>query len=830
MQVLVPALTIVKTADASGAVPGQVIGYTITVTNTGQTPYTGTAVTDSFAEMLDDAAYNGDATASAGTVSYTSPDLTWTGDLAPSAAVVIHYTVTVNSNPASGDKVVINTVTSAAVGSTCLPGTTAPACRITIAVLTPALTITTTPGAPTAIPGGTVTYTTTVADTGQTPYTGATVTASLAGILDDASYGGGATATTGSVSFTSPNLTWTGNLAPGDTATITYTVTVNNPDTGNHILATTITSATAGSNCGTGSTDPRCASSVDVVNATTLTFTQSTGANSTTAGSVVNYTITVANSGLSPYVDATFTEPLTGILDDASDPAGLTATAGTASFSSPDLTWTGTVPASGTVTITFSVTVISPDTGNHILATTITSASAGSNCASGSTDPRCASTVTVSDLVINFTADASTTTPGSVVRYTATLTNAGQTPYFGISVSTDATGISDDATGNGDQTASAGTLSIGPTGAVWTGDIPVSGTVTITSTATVNNPDTGDHVLTATAVSAAPGSNCPAGSTDPRCTPVTTVLTPALSIVKTADASSAVPGQEIGYTITVTNTGQTPYTGTAVTDSFAQMADDAVYDGGATASTGSLSYASPVLTWTGDLAPSAAVVIHYTVTVDNPDTGDKLVINTVTSAAAGLHLPARHHHPGLPHHPARADPRPDHHHHPQRAHLGPRRDSYLHHHRGRHRPDPLHRRHRRRRPDRDAGRRQRPQRPDRHHRHRQLRQPTLTWTGNLAPGDTATITYTVTVHNPETGDKILTNTVSLGRRRQQLRHRIRRPALRQHGDGGAAGHRLHRRCQHHHSRRRGALHHHADQLRADPLRRHHHEQRRQRPG
>ena len=31
------------------------------------------------------------------------------------------------------------------------------------------------------------------------------------------------------------------------------------------------------------------------------------------------------------------------------------------------------------------------------------------------------------------------------------------------------------------------------TGAVWTGDIPVGGTVTITSTATVNNPDTGDH-------------------------------------------------------------------------------------------------------------------------------------------------------------------------------------------------------------------------------------------------------------------------------------------------------------------------------------------------
>ncbi len=48
------------------------------------------------------------------------------------------------------------------------------------------------------------------------------------------------------VSFASPTLTWTGNLAPGATATITFSVTVNNPDTGDHILASTVTSATAG--------------------------------------------------------------------------------------------------------------------------------------------------------------------------------------------------------------------------------------------------------------------------------------------------------------------------------------------------------------------------------------------------------------------------------------------------------------------------------------------------------------------------------------------------------------------------------------------------------
>ncbi len=48
----------------------------------------------------------------------------------------------------------------------------------------------------------------------------------------------------------------------------------------------------------------------------------------------------------------------------------------------------------------------------------------------------------------------------------------------------------------------------------------MGGTVTISSPVTVNNPVTND-VLTATAVSAAPGNNCPAGSADPRCTAIT---------------------------------------------------------------------------------------------------------------------------------------------------------------------------------------------------------------------------------------------------------------------------------------------------------------------
>ncbi len=53
--------------------PGQAVTYTITVTDSGQTPYTGATVTDSLAGVLDDAAYNSDAAASTGTVSLRQP-------------------------------------------------------------------------------------------------------------------------------------------------------------------------------------------------------------------------------------------------------------------------------------------------------------------------------------------------------------------------------------------------------------------------------------------------------------------------------------------------------------------------------------------------------------------------------------------------------------------------------------------------------------------------------------------------------------------------------------------------------------------------------------
>src|SRR5205823_5060586 len=148
--------------------------------------YQGATVADDLTAVTDDGVAFGNAAATtAGSITYISPVLTWTGSLDPGQSAIVTFSVTV-ANPDTGDQVITSTLASTAPGSTCPPSRPAPACTSTVTVLTPALTITKTASTATTTPGSTVGYTITIDDTGQTPYTAATVTDSLDGLLPDA--------------------------------------------------------------------------------------------------------------------------------------------------------------------------------------------------------------------------------------------------------------------------------------------------------------------------------------------------------------------------------------------------------------------------------------------------------------------------------------------------------------------------------------------------------------------------------------------------------------------------------------------------------------------
>ena len=167
-------------------------------------------------------------------------------------------------------------------------------------------------------------------------------------------------------------------------------------------------------------------------------------------------------------------------------------------------------------------------------------------------------------LIIDSTASALHRHPGVGGRvYTATLTNTGQTPYTGISVSHRPVGpVRQRHRQRGPDRHLRHACRSGRPGRSWTGDIPVGGTVTITGSVTVATPTPASPVLALVLASAAPGSNCPAHRAAPtRAAPRRhQVLIPALSITQTASTTSAVPGQVIGYTLTITNTGARPAT------------------------------------------------------------------------------------------------------------------------------------------------------------------------------------------------------------------------------------------------------------------------------
>ncbi|WP_405939569.1 DUF11 domain-containing protein [Streptomyces sp. NBC_00726] len=116
--------------------------------------------------------------------------------------------------------------------------------------VTPAYTV-----AKTATPAGKadegddITYQVTVHNTGTTPASG-DFTDDLGDVLDDATLvPGSLTSTTGDANVSGDTLTWTGTLDPDATATITYRVTVNTPDTGNHTLSNTAVPTAPGGTC-----------------------------------------------------------------------------------------------------------------------------------------------------------------------------------------------------------------------------------------------------------------------------------------------------------------------------------------------------------------------------------------------------------------------------------------------------------------------------------------------------------------------------------------------------------------------------------------------------
>jgi fimbrial isopeptide formation D2 family protein/uncharacterized repeat protein (TIGR01451 family) len=219
--------------------------------------------------------------------------------------------------------------------------------------------------------GSTVTYTVTITNNGtanQADNTGHEFTDTLPSGLTLT----GATATSGTATMAGNTVNWDGSLAPlGGSVTITITATINAGAQGTTVSnqgTVSFDSNGDGTNDSTTTTDdPGQGGASDptvfAVGSAMVTATK-TVTGTFSVGSTVTYTIVISNSGA-----ATADNPgneFTDTLPSSLTLTGASASSGTAAMAGNTVTWNGSIPAGGSVTITITATIHAGTQGTTI--------------------------------------------------------------------------------------------------------------------------------------------------------------------------------------------------------------------------------------------------------------------------------------------------------------------------------------------------------------------------------------------------------------------------------------------------------------------------------
>ncbi|WP_295100924.1 isopeptide-forming domain-containing fimbrial protein [uncultured Microbacterium sp.] len=668
-----PGFEVSKTADpvtGTAVDPGSVIEYTVTGTNTGDTVLDPAAISDDLAGVLANASYNDDADATRGDAAVTDSTLTWIGSLEPGEDVVITYSVTVDGG--AGGETITNTVTGEATplvpsdpsdpaspttpGAPIVPPTAVTEHRVNEPGF--AFSKTADPASGTAVdPGDVITYVLTGVNTGETALDSVEIVDDLSSVLDHASLDADPVATIiggveTPVAVVDGELSWTGALAVGQTVTITYSVTVG-PDAAGELIensATAIATPPGGEEI-----TPPPATTTNPVNEPGFSVSKSAAPASSTAidpGAVVTYTVTGVNTGETVLDPVDIRDDLSDVLDDAGFNDDAIALVDGSPASAPQLvgetlSWTGALGIGETVTITYSVTV-NADAGGGTLENSVTG---GATPPGGVPPIETPPAVTVNPInepgfELVKTADPASGTrvdPGSIITYTVTGINTGETALDPVAIGDDLSGVLAHAAYNGDVSAVVDGAAVAAPIVVgdelsWQGALAVGERVAITYSVTVNADAGGATISNVAEGSAiAPGGaelTPPPASTEHR------VGAPGFTFAKTAnvDSGTAVAvGSVVTYTLTGVNTGETDLDEVVVTDDLAKVLDHAALTGVVTATVGDHEVAAPVVTdsglhWVGALAEGETVTVTYSVTVDADAAGATLE-NVATALA-----------------------------------------------------------------------------------------------------------------------------------------------------------------------------------------------------
>lgn len=457
--------------------------------------------------------------------------------------------------------------------------------------------------------GENLTYTITVNNAGPNSAYGVTMADTLPAGVTLVS----ATPSQGSCTGTSTVSCSLGTVANGASATVTIIVTPTT--TGSKSNTATVTSTTADPN-----TSNNSSTATTMVNpSANLSIVKTDAPDPLFVGQNLTYTIIVTNNGPSSASAVTVTDTL---------PAGATYVSATPSVGSCSGTSTvscnlGTLANAASATVTIVVTATAAGTLNNTASVSSTTGdpNPGNNSSSTST------TVNPSaDLSITKTDAPDPVFVGQNLVYTVTVTNNGSSSASSVSVTDTLPGsvtFVSATSSQGSCSPSAGTVTCTIGTMANAAVVTITITVTPTATGTISNSAS----VSSTTNDPVPGNNS-AGPVD------TTVNGSSdLSITKTDSPDPVLVGQNLTYTITVTNNGPTSAANVAVTDTL----PGGVTFVSATPSQGACTGTSSISCNLGSLAfpGSATVTIVVTPTTAGPLSNTASVASTTNDPSGG---------------------------------------------------------------------------------------------------------------------------------------------------------------------------------------------------
>jgi uncharacterized repeat protein (TIGR01451 family) len=598
-----PALTVAKVAaPTTGVTVGQAIGYTYTVTNTGNVTLTAVTPDDQHTSaagtvalpvagdtLATDAAPTGDSTDA-------GADGIW-DTLAPGDVVTFTASYTVTQADIDAGNPITNTVT---VGATGPSGTTPPSATAGASVsLVPAsaaleATKTVSASSGTAV-GDTVDFQITVENVGNVTLTAPVLADTLTRI------GGAPIALTSGPTYVSGDVATAGALDVGETWVYTARATLTQADIdaggiSNSVLASAnppsgpaVTDVSDNGNDTDGNTtdDP---TQFLIAPTAALEATKVLTAVGTSAGGLVTFDVTVENTGNVTLTGVTVADTLTRIGGGALTPDSVTF--GSSTASSP----AGTLQVGEIATYQVVYTLVQADIDaggvqNQVLASgTPPSGPAVTDLSDNGidTDGNTTDDVTVAAIAAGPAIEATKlltavgTRAGDLVTFDVTVENTGNVTLTGVTVADTLTRIGGGALTPDSVTFGSSTAS-SPAGTLQVGEIATYQVVYTLVQADINAGGVQNQVLASGTPPSGPAVTDLSDNgidTDGNTTDDVTVAAiaagPGIEATKTIATPAVAAGQVVDFTVTVENTGNVTLTGVTVADTLARAGGGAL--------------------------------------------------------------------------------------------------------------------------------------------------------------------------------------------------------------------------------------------------------------